>query len=56
MFCCPSCHDLRKHEFEMFRSYGRCEMCGKTRSCIDCHLNDCNPPKKPAKKKVTKRK
>lgn len=39
MFLCDKCHDPEKC-WGMSRSYGRCEMCAQTASCIDCHMRD----------------
>jgi hypothetical protein len=45
MFLCDKCHDPEQH-IALFRSYGRCEGCGKTAPCIDCHIMNCHPVKK----------
>ena len=46
MFVCDNCHDASKH-IDLFRSRGRCEVCGKTAACIDCHYRQCDPPRPP---------
>lgn len=43
-FECNTCHTVatgKTHEerFHFFQSYGRCETCGKTASCADCHCS-----------------
>lgn len=43
MFLCDKCHDASQHVG--FRSLGRCEGCGKSAACIDCHYSVCEPPK-----------
>ena len=46
MFVCDQCHEKHYGETLHFSgSYGPCEVCGKTRSCSDCHC----PEKKTAK-------
>lgn len=40
MFLCDDCHDAKKH-FDIFRSFGTCEGCGKSAICIDCHFDRC---------------
>lgn len=34
MFICDKCHGDDGH---LFKSYGPCEVCGKTAECSDCH-------------------
>lgn len=48
MFLCGECHDKANCKFphgefvdiELLVSWGKCEMCGKTEPCIDCHSYD----------------
>lgn len=48
MFLCDTCHkgcpnsDLDT----MFMSYGRCEGCGKTGGCADCHTDFPRPKRR----------
>jgi hypothetical protein len=42
MFLCDTCHDPQNH-LPYFRSQGKCEGCGRTASCIDCHRASCEP-------------
>lgn len=43
MFLCLECHKKVEHpnkeieEIPFGMSYGRCEDCGKTAPCVDCH-------------------
>ena len=48
MFLCDNCHDAKKH-IDLFRSRGRCEVCGKTAAFIDCHYTTCDPPRRKPK-------
>jgi formate-dependent nitrite reductase cytochrome c552 subunit len=53
MFLCEECHDNERC-FHFSGSYGRCEDCGKTAGCVDCHNPDAPAPRKrkPAPKRV----
>ena len=35
MFYCKECRDKKEWPDSVFRSFGRCEVCGKFRECID---------------------
>ena len=40
MFICKECHEKTKCKFPHdFRSYGRCEKCGKQASCLFCRAD-----------------
>lgn len=52
MFLCDKCHDAKKH-LAIFRSFGRCESCGKRAACIDCHYMNCDAPQIKKKKATT---
>ena len=54
MFLCDQCHDARVH-VDLFRSRGRCEGCGKTAACIDCHYLRCDPPVRKTSRKKRKK-
>ena len=50
MFLCRDCHP-KGCTWCTFSSAGRCEGCGKTRACADCHSSlPVNEPKKEGKK------
>ncbi len=51
MFLCEKCHGP-KCQWEFGKSYGRCECCGRTDGCYDCH-NDTLPNKAPCKGKCS---
>lgn len=43
MFLCPPCHQATPcRNFMEFPSRGRCESCGQTANCVDCHYTDAN--------------
>jgi hypothetical protein len=44
MFLCDNCHDPTRHNGWEGFSNGRCECCGKTAVCVDCHNQYCRPP------------
>lgn len=35
MFYCPDCQSRLEWPKSLFRSYGKCEMCGKVATCYD---------------------
>jgi hypothetical protein len=41
MFICEDCltHEDKKNTFCFPTSHGRCEVCGKTRSCFDVNIH-----------------
>jgi len=43
MFLCDKCHNEANHLIP-FQSFGRCEDCGRTATCIDCKRVGCKPP------------
>ena len=47
MFYCDDCAKKKKYPIGHFKSYGPCEMCGKTRNCNDIlsNLMSINLPK-----------
>lgn len=54
MFFCNDCADERKWPKSLFRSLGRCEICGKTRECSDVPSSSLPPA--PAYNRTTVRK
>lgn len=49
MFLCDRCHDVAAHlravpDRSLLESWGRCEACGQSAPCIDCHRLPCAAP------------
>ena len=47
MFLCSKCHVDYPNCFHFSGSHGRCEECGKTGDCVDCHGYIVREPPKP---------
>jgi len=47
MFLCSKCHVQYPNCFHFTGSHGRCEECGETGACVDCHGYIVHEPPKP---------
>jgi hypothetical protein len=46
MFYCNACAEARGWPWTLFRSYGRCEVCGRQANCNERPARLLPPPKK----------